>query len=76
MLVAVRAKLFEFYPCCRVTTIFCGRVAVDTGRSLIDISATLGAFQSNDDANAFSHFPSLKTLFESTVFYYYTEMSR
>jgi hypothetical protein len=74
MLVAVRAEFLEFYPRRRIATIFGGRVAVDTGRSLIDICATLGAFQRNNDANAFSHFPNLKTLFESTVFYYYMDM--
>jgi hypothetical protein len=40
MLVAVRAELFEFYPCGCVATVFGGRIARNPWRSLVRVSTT------------------------------------
>jgi hypothetical protein len=57
--IAMSAELFELYSPRIVTAIFGGCVARNTGRSLVYISATLSAFEGNDNANAFSHCFSL-----------------
>lgn len=52
MFIAVGAKLFQLQTSCGVAAVLRRRVARDTGRSLVGITATLGTFQCNDDADA------------------------
>ncbi len=56
MFVAVRAELFKLYSAGIITAIFGGCVARNAGRALVDVGATLGAFEGDDNADAFSHF--------------------
>jgi len=57
--VAVGAELFQLNPCRSVTAVFHCGVARNSGRSLIWVSATLGTFQRDHNANTFtlSHNP-------------------
>jgi len=57
--IAMSAELFKLYSPSIVAAIFGGCIAVNTGRSLVNVSATVGAFESDDNANAFSHCFSL-----------------
>ena len=51
--VAVGAEFLQFQPGGGIPAVFHGRVTGNTGRSLVDIGATFGAFQRNNDPNAF-----------------------
>jgi hypothetical protein len=55
MLVAMSAEFFQLNPGSGVTTIFSRGVTGHARRSLGRIGATLGAFQRDDDPDAFSH---------------------
>ncbi len=55
MFVAMGAELLEFQAGCCVATVFCRGVARNPGRSFIGVSATLRAFQRDNNSNTFSH---------------------
>jgi hypothetical protein len=59
VLIAMRTKLVEFQPTGGIPTIFHGRVAGHTGRSLVGIGAALGTFQRDNNTDPFvlSHNP-------------------
>jgi hypothetical protein len=53
--VAVGAELFEFQAPRRFATIFLSGIPRDPWRSFVRVSAALGTFQGDDNANALSH---------------------
>ena len=53
MTVAMSTEFLEFHSACGIATVFGGGVTRYTRGTLIGVAATLGAFQSNNDANAF-----------------------
>jgi len=53
VLVAVGAELFQFQPGGGIAAIFGGGIARHTRRSLVNVRATFGAFQIDNQANTF-----------------------
>jgi hypothetical protein len=51
--IAMGAELFQFHTSSGVTTVFHRGIAGHTSRTLVQVSAALGTFQSDDNPYAF-----------------------
>jgi hypothetical protein len=69
MLIAVGTELFQLNAPRRITTIFLSGVTGYTVGTLVRIGPALCAFQSNDEADAFSHdrSPRIFRLTQTTI---------
>jgi hypothetical protein len=59
VLITVATKFIQLQPSGGVPAVFGGAVTGNPGRSLVEISPTLGAFQGDNETNALSHEYSL-----------------